>query len=920
MLRRFSRHSYSYSFSSSSSTPVALSNALSGPTIATRIILRSCGTTDCVLPSASPVNMSSRRFNSSGSTCTDGTDKKKEEATSDPTASAATTTAPAMAEKEAGTASAAPANEQTATAPVAESKGMLSRFHDHITDGADKPNPAQQPPPPEQDTENRKSYYIIGAGTAFALAAFFFYYWWTGTALRQSLLLEPNTFERNGDILLERTHLAPRETGDDMPHWASKHGCTYAGHNGCEYSITVHDTYWNEAALYTVSESLATELQVATFWCYNALLETVQEICEDSTGALFAKLGYEPWLFPLFVNSWYHACSKKKKSSTDPDSVSREADLLSGRFDFIIDSATGIPKMLEINAQTPTVCLEASILQRMFHKEVLPTMKSAAFAPPLSSLSGSDPSTYEDPVVKKLASYGQANWIEASLFGAFRRYFRSSSLAAYCDINNTDVYFVFEGQGDHEVRDTLNFLRAIAVKCLPAEMMKRNSVPPKTMHFSQLEATEEYANGTRDMLVFSHFPYEALLGETAGSRCVEQGNAEIERMAANRASDDVSVAAAGGGGKLILKQPLWSMLVTSKAMLPLLYERYPNSKYLAPAAFLSESPEQAPLEIKQAMDDGGSGLVAKPFLGREGVGVLLSHDHIYSVTADKRGMKKHLHKLKEKFKEKKQQMSSSSSMSGSVSECIKAFWAFAQNEEKRHLDEQERRNGSIAACVRDRYVVQNYVDSPSLHGKEIIVGSWVVAGQPAGFGIREDLGGNVTKNHSSFVPHVVRTDQPRTAGAMLTAEGVFSEELRAMLTPSPAAAFIREMLYGANGVEFDATRLEFALGPQDPGVVIDVDERRRRRRRFFAGGGGGWGSSNSNSNSSNAEKKDGSTSRKRPPPPPTKAQAHLSKMNSGSSGSSSMGGSGSSGARTSRPAPKPTGSYMSHGVHSHGGG
>jgi glutathionylspermidine synthase len=51
------------------------------------------------------------------------------------------------------------------------------------------------------------------------------------------------------------------------------------------------------------------------------------------------------------------------------------------------------------------------------------------------------------------------------------------------------------------------------------------------------------------------------------------------------------------------------------------------------------------------------------------------------------------------------------------------------------------------------YVYQEFFDLPEIDGARPIIGSWVIDGEPAGLGIRED--GPITGNAARFVPHIV---------------------------------------------------------------------------------------------------------------------------------------------------------------------
>ncbi|HEX9012770.1 MAG TPA: glutathionylspermidine synthase family protein, partial [Anaerolineaceae bacterium] len=53
---------------------------------------------------------------------------------------------------------------------------------------------------------------------------------------------------------------------------------------------------------------------------------------------------------------------------------------------------------------------------------------------------------------------------------------------------------------------------------------------------------------------------------------------------------------------------------------------------------------------------------------------------------------------------------------------------------------------------REGYVFQRYCRVPDFGGNFPVIGSWVIAGEPAGIGIREDAS-EITSNASRFVPH-----------------------------------------------------------------------------------------------------------------------------------------------------------------------
>jgi len=123
-------------------------------------------------------------------------------------------------------------------------------------------------------------------------------------------------------------------------------------------------------------------------------------------------------------------------------------------------------------------------------------------------------------------------------------------------------------------------------------------------------------------------------------------------------------------------EPIWKMMLSNKAVLPLLWELFPGHPNLLPASF-------EPLRGDQ---------VKKPVLGREGANISVI------------------------------------------------------------------RGGRTVAETRGDYgeegfVYQAYAPLPDFGGSRPVIGSWVVDGEPAGMGLRED--GLITGNLARFVPHAI---------------------------------------------------------------------------------------------------------------------------------------------------------------------
>lgn len=126
----------------------------------------------------------------------------------------------------------------------------------------------------------------------------------------------------------------------------------------------------------------------------------------------------------------------------------------------------------------------------------------------------------------------------------------------------------------------------------------------------------------------------------------------------------------------LLVEPAWKMVLSSKAILPVLWEMFPEHPNLLPASF----------EPGRFATD----FVKKPIYSREGANVAIT----------------------------------------SGGETVEA-------------------PGEYGA---EGYVWQAYHALPRFGANHTVIGSWIVGGEPAGVGIREDAS-PITKNTSRFVPH-----------------------------------------------------------------------------------------------------------------------------------------------------------------------
>lgn len=121
---------------------------------------------------------------------------------------------------------------------------------------------------------------------------------------------------------------------------------------------------------------------------------------------------------------------------------------------------------------------------------------------------------------------------------------------------------------------------------------------------------------------------------------------------------------------MTLLEPAWKMVLSNKAILPILWEMYPGHRNLLPAYF--EPPGT------------GATFVEKPYFSREGENIIV---------------------------------------------------------------------GEHFSCGKPEVIYQEYLQLPDFSGNYPVIGSWIVGGEPAGIGVREDTN-PITNNLSRFIPHL----------------------------------------------------------------------------------------------------------------------------------------------------------------------
>ncbi len=327
---------------------------------------------------------------------------------------------------------------------------------------------------------------------------------------------------------------------------------------------------------------------------------------------LFPRFGIPEYIVPLIRRAW----------DEEPPALNH------GRFDLGFDGVHP-PKMFEYNCDTPTAMLETAVIQWEWKEAVFPHEK---FQP--SSLKdrlfGHAPATPPPDQFNSLHDKLLAKW---------------KDIAPY--LKSRALHFTHVNDDAGEDTLTVAYLRDLA------EQAGLTSTGIFARDLGWNSASKRFVDlDNRPIDVLFHlYPWEWLVNEQFGPHIVDSFDS------------------------MNWIEPVWKMILSNKAILPVLWELNPGHPNLLPCYF----------------EPKGSSYVKKPFLAREGANVTV----------------------------------------------VKDGAAVA---------------GSVGDYGHEGYVYQDLYDLPDFDGNRPVLGSWIVDGEPAGMGIRED--GLITCNTARFVPHV----------------------------------------------------------------------------------------------------------------------------------------------------------------------
>ena len=309
------------------------------------------------------------------------------------------------------------------------------------------------------------------------------------------------------------------------------------------------------------------EVMEATFKLHNMCLEVVDRVVNDDVLLTLFEIPQSLW--PAVKKSW----------------AEKKTDFM-GRFDLAYD-ATGPPKLLEYNGDTPSVLVESGNVQYNWYRDIA---MSAATNTKLM----------------------QANFIEKGMISGFNK------LKADGRIDPINGLGFVSVEGDEEMKGTVSYLQRVALKCFI------NTFGCDIKDFSL-----EYSNGSKYNratpnlrgkkceAIFKMYPYEWLVSEMS-----DKNISEFDSMLAEDLKDIDTI------------EPAWKLILGNKAILPLLWEMFPGHENLLAAYFIDPKVQIQKNEgdsddehIKREEDLSINHWVSKPKYGREGEGIKFSEDY-----------------------------------------------------------------------------------------------------------------------------------------------------------------------------------------------------------------------------------------------------------------------------------------------------
>lgn len=297
---------------------------------------------------------------------------------------------------------------------------------------------------------------------------------------------------------------------------------------------SIDGKYWVEDYAYELSLKQIDEIEDAT--------NELHQMCINVAGDIIKSGDYQNFSLPHYViekieKSWY-----QKEFS------------LYGRFDLSYDGINP-PKMLEYNADTPTLLIESSVAQYNWIEQVKP-------------------------------GFDQFNSIHEHLIQRWQEWAKDKPL-------NTCLYFASMENTEEDLVN-LQYMQDTAIQA---------NIMTSFLYLSEIgydNASHEFVDLKDEKIehMFKLYPWEWMMSD------------EFFHKIDNN---------------LNVIEPMWKMIISNKAILPILWEKYRNHPNLLPAFY----------EEQKAKNLGS--YVKKPILAREGANIVMFNDDGSILDAETKG-------------------------------------------------------------------------------------------------------------------------------------------------------------------------------------------------------------------------------------------------------------------------------------------
>jgi glutathionylspermidine synthase len=346
-------------------------------------------------------------------------------------------------------------------------------------------------------------------------------------------------------------------------------------------------TYWNDEAAYEFSLEAATTLRDASWELHHMCLEAVDLVVNSDELMDIFEIPMN--LRPSIRESWR----------------AHEPDLI-GRFDFIWDGS-GDPKLLEYNADTPTVLVESAIGQKLWFEYAMSSNDNVSC---FNDLHQNLIHAWKHHIPTPKVDSVELIFIERNRYETttedveHQSYVKDAAILAGIEPKSMSVGDVMlelvkeKGEEDSGAPSVFSPLSSLEMQNDP-----------------QTEANEQQQKRRKTIrYIWKGFPYEYLAGEPLGKLLF--GSTESSDFSFTSLP---STTNAPSPSHVHLIEPSWKIILGNKAILALLWEMFPNHPNLLYSTYDRQEAIHDSVQRKISM-------VSKPKYGREGNGI---HVHQY---------------------------------------------------------------------------------------------------------------------------------------------------------------------------------------------------------------------------------------------------------------------------------------------------